>query len=399
MKLYRTCRLVGVLMVLSSAGHGSEMFTDDSAPDTLRVATFNVSMEARNYQADTAKLSAAVLTRELRSANNRQIHHIAEIIQRVRPDILLLNEFDNTAQAGEQADTLTLWQKNYLEVAHQGAEPIHYPYHYRGEVNTGVLLRHDGDHAISAPADAHGFGFYPGHYGMVLLSRYPVDLDAVQTFQKFVWADMPKAARPLNPDGTPFYSDAVWSQLRLSSKSHWDIPLKIGEKTLRVLASHPTPPVFDGPEDRNGARNHDEVRLWLDYISGSTEYLYNDDGEPARLHLDTPFVLLGDLNASAVAGDGRREAITALLQHPRVQDPKPASRGAYLARPDSKESANHTASWGLRADYVLPSTGLTVTGAGVFWPAPDEPHSDLIGARGISSDHRLVWVDVRLGQD
>ena len=46
----------------------------------------------------------------------------------------------------------------------------------------------------------------------------------------------------------------------------------------------------------------------------------------------------------------------------------------------------------LRVDYVLPSAGLEITGAGVFWPVEGEPGAALIGA----SDHRLVWVDVTL---
>ena len=53
---------------------------------------------------------------------------------------------------------------------------------------------------------------------------------------------------------------------RLSSKSHWDVPIRIGRETVHFLVSHPTPPVFDGPEDRNGTRNHDEIRFWADYV-------------------------------------------------------------------------------------------------------------------------------------
>ena len=34
---------------------------------------------------------------------------------------------------------------------------------------------------------------------------------------------------------------------RLSSKSHWDVPLSIGGRTVHFLVSHPTPPVFDDP--------------------------------------------------------------------------------------------------------------------------------------------------------
>ena len=48
----------------------------------------------------------------------------------------------------------------------------------------------------------------------------------------------------------------------------------------------------------------------------------------------------------------------------------------------------------MRADYVLPSTSLYVTGSGVFWPKPDEPLFRLIKDRQSSSDHRLVWVDI-----
>jgi len=35
----------------------------------------------------------------------------------------------------------------------------------------------------------------------------------------------------------------------------------MGGQVIHILASHPTPPVFDGVEDRNGRRNHDEIRL------------------------------------------------------------------------------------------------------------------------------------------
>ena len=51
----------------------------------------------------------------------------------------------------------------------------------------------------------------------------------------------------------------------------------------------------------------------------------------------------------------------------------------------------------LRADYVLPSRGLRITSAGVFWPTTDDPLSALTGTFPFpSSDHRLVWVDTRI---
>ena len=96
----------------------------------------------------------------------------------------------------------------------------------------------------------------------------------MRTFQLFKWKDMPGNLIP-----TPFYSPDEVDILRLSSKSHWDVPVRIGGKTVHFLVAHPTPPVFDGPEDRNGRRNFDEIRFWADYITpGKSGYIYDDDG-------------------------------------------------------------------------------------------------------------------------
>jgi hypothetical protein len=46
---------------------------------------------------------------------------------------------------------------------------------------------------------------------------------------------------------------------------------------------------------------------------------------------------------------------------------------------------------------VLPSRDLRVTEAGVFWPVQADPLSALTGTFPFpSSDHRLVWVDLRV---
>jgi hypothetical protein len=103
---------------------------------------------------------------------------------------------------------------------------------------------------------------------MLVLSKYPIDGAQVRTFQLLRWSAMPGALRPVDPaSGAFFHDDSVWSQLRLSSKSHWDVPVRTPGGVVHFLVSHPTPPVFDGPEDRNGNRNHDEIRLWSEYIS------------------------------------------------------------------------------------------------------------------------------------
>src|SRR5699024_6610244 len=173
--------------------------------------------------------------------------------------------------------------------------------------------------------------------------------------------------------------------VRLSSKSHWDVPVRIGRSTLHVLAAHPTPPNFDGPEKRNQRRNHDEIRLWADYLrpGRGSEWIVDDDGRSGGLGARESFVILGDLNADPADGDSWPGAIDQLLSHPRIQDPAPTSSGAREAaelqggaNTDHTGDATHdTADFtddpgpgNLRVDYVLPATSLQVIASSVFWP-------------------------------
>ena len=130
----------------------------------------------------------------------------------------------------------------------------------------------DRNGKVAGGNDAFGFGLHPGQYGMLVLSRFPIDAGSVRTFQMLAWKDLPGAASPVDPaTGAAWYPPEVWAQLRLSSKSHWDVPVRTPLGTIHFLVHHPTPPVFDGPEDRNGQRNRDEIRLWAEYISERRE--------------------------------------------------------------------------------------------------------------------------------
>lgn len=360
----------------------------------LKVATFNVSMEATNYVADNKKaMSNEALRAALKSGKHPQIKNIAEIVQRVAPDILLLNEFDYIA---DRQQGIELFKQKYLEVSQHDQQPISYPYVYLAPVNTGMKTPFYQDK--SSRLSHFGFGHYEGQYGMVLLSKYPIDPSEVRTFQHFLWKDMPDNLMPKASDGSHWYRNNEAELMRLSSKSHWDIPVMVCGQTVRLLASHPTPPVFDGPEDRNGRRNHDELRFWADYINtNATSYHYDDNGNKGGISDASPFVILGDLNASPVEGDAYPGAISQLLTHPNViSNIIPDSEGGVFNRKSSKFAANHTASWGIRADYVLPSTDFKVVSSGVFWPKPQSPLSRLVASRHSSSDHRLVWVTLQL---
>ncbi|MEQ8263799.1 endonuclease/exonuclease/phosphatase family protein [Pseudohaliea sp.] len=368
---------------------------------TVRVATFNASMEGGNYVARGETPTGGEMAAALAGGDHPQVRNVAAIIRRVRPDILLINEFDYTADPGGAIDA---FRTGYLEAPRADLEPVAYPYAFAAPVNTGVDSGFDLDRdgvASGRGQDAWGYGLYPGQYGMLLLSRYPIDRANARTFQHLRWRAMPGnlLAGLRAPDGSPWYPAEARARFPLSSKSHWDVPVVVDGATVHILASHPTPPVFDGPEDRNGRRNHDEIRFWTEYLSAAEdENWIRDDAGGTGGFRGERFVLLGDLNSSPVEGDSRRDAIRALLAHPAVNAGLvPTGAGGKAARPGNAHAPAHTAAWGQRADYVLPSrAGWKVIGGGVFWPAPGEPGAALVADRAASSDHRLVWLDLEL---
>lgn len=366
----------------------------------LRVATYNTSL----YSDEDGGLIHQL------EGDSTHARKIAAVLQQVRPDLVLLNEFDY--DDGHRA--ADLFQQRYLEVAQPGGgNALKYPYRYLAPVNTGVPsgLDLDGNGEAGGDGrargnDAWGYGLHPGQYGMLVLSKYPIDQAGARTFQLLRWHEMPGALRPMDPkSGKPFYADAVWRQLRLSSKSHWDVPVQTPGGVVHFLVSHPTPPVFDGPENRNGKRNHDEIRLWSEYLSaGDKSWLCDDNGHCGGLASEARFVIAGDLNNDPVDGDGSHEAIVELLEHPRVlRYATPRSEGgaevarSYAAKgvPRQGSPAHVTGDFGpkagaMRLDYVLPSTGFGLIDSGIFWPLAASPEASIADG----SDHHLVWVDL-----
>ncbi|RZS68212.1 endonuclease/exonuclease/phosphatase family protein [Agromyces ramosus] len=405
--------LIGAAAVTAMAGPASAAPPDGRGPTELRVATYNLSLN-RN--------APGQLVADLSTGTNAQAKTVAEIIQHANPDIVLLNEFD-FVEGGVAAD---LFRENYLEVPQGTADAVEYPYAFVAPSNTGIASGFDLNNngaTVTTPLapgygdDAFGFGAFPGQFGMAVLSKYPIVEEDVRTFQRFLWKDMPGALLPDDPNTAApadWYSPAELAVFRLSSKSHWDIPVEVGGNILHVLASHPTPPTFDSVEDRNGLRNHDEIRFWADYVQPGpgSDYIYDDAGARGGLAPGESFVILGDQNADPLDGDSVAAAIDQLLRHPRITDPLPTSAGAVEAaalqgganllhegdpKYDTADFNDNPAPGNLRADYVLPSRDLRVTDAAVFWPVAADPLSALTGNFPFpSSDHRLVWVDLRV---
>jgi hypothetical protein len=373
-------------------------------PDgTVRFATFNASL---------FRDRAGGLVADLSDPQMAQARAAAAILQDVRPDVVLVNEFDWDGE-GRAAG---LFRSNFLAVGQDGRQPLDYPYAYVAETNTGVAsgldLDRDGTATLEPGSrayggDAFGFGQFPGQYGFIVLSRFPILADQARSFRLLRWRDLPEASIPAG-----WYTDEALDVLRLSSKNHVDLPIRIGDRVVHLLASHPTPPTFDGPEDRNGARNADEIRFWTLYLDqGGAEWLFDDQGRRGGFRGNS-FVVAGDLNSDPVDGDSRHAAIRGLLADPRAQGTyAPSSVGGVeqswlqggANRAQRGNPAFDTADFdernvgNLRLDYVLPSVDLPIAGGGVYWPAMSDPRFPLVGTYPFPvSDHRLVWIDVQV---
>jgi endonuclease/exonuclease/phosphatase family metal-dependent hydrolase len=333
--------------------------------EPVRFASFNVAL---------TEFEPGALVRRLEGGGDRQAQLVAETIQRVRPDVLALQEIDRDPERA----ALSIFLQDYLAVSQGGAEPIAFPHVLYPPSNTGVPtgVDLDGDGTVGGPGDARGYGKHPGQYALALLSRLP--LGKARTFADVLWADVPESLMPED-----YYSAKARGVLPLSSKTHVAVPVSAPWGEVWVLAAHPTPPVFDDARDWNGRRNADEIRMLAAMLDPAGKgWLVDDAGRPGGIPAGAEAVVLGDLNADPRRGDSRPGAIEQLLGAPRVVDPAPRSdRGDITAEFNG----------GMRVDYALPTTGLKVVGSGVFWPSTNGP----LGRLNEASDHRLVWVDVQ----
>lgn len=395
-------RHIALLYLLTQPLIAEEPLAPPKAKGAYRVATFNTAF---------SRDEAGALLKELQS-ESLQARRIAGIIRTVQPDIVLLNEFDYA----EDHAAIRLFLSKYLEATNEIGSSIRYPHYFTAPVNTGEPsgLDLDNNGRTEDPNDAYGFGRYPGHYGMVLLSKHPIDTQAIRTFQKFLWHTLPNSVNPVDPTNKQaFYSEEAWRKLRLSSKSHWDVPILTPLGTIHLLCSHPTPPAFDGPEDRNGKRNYDEIRLWKEYIENPTAtFLVDDQGQQGGLSQEKSFIIVGDLNADPLDGDDKGQSIRQLLQCNRVSSSQtPSALGgketaviqgnknnSHRGYPEEDTSDFNDRNPGnLRVDYVLPSSSLQIAQAGVFWPTSKRIQK--IDPKWLeASDHRLVWIDVKPGK-
>ena len=322
--------------------------------DTIRIATYNTELQ---------RDGPGLFLRDLARGEDAQIAAVLQVIAHIDADVIALQgiDYDLTGEA------LSRFAKSAA-----------YPHHFALRPNTGLPtgLDMDGDGLLGGPRDAQGYGRFSGQGGMAILSRFPVHRDDVQDLSALLWAESPDPTLP-TVNGAPFPSPQAQAAQRLSTTGHWVVPIETPFGAFDLLTFHASPPVFDGPEDRNGKRNRDEIRLWQHLLDGRV-------GQP----ITAPFVIAGDANLDPKDGSGLHQTIRDLLSDQRLIDLSP--RG---------HSGTDTVDWtdpvpgDLRVSYILPSTHWRVVDSGVLWPAPDDALAPVVAT---ASRHRVVWADLAL---
>lgn len=322
----------------------------------VRVATYDCGM---------SQSGPGLLLQHLTKGDQPSVEAGVAVIRKLDADILVLTGFDydyDGAALSALQDRLS-------------ALGLDYPQALALRPNTGVPTGLDLDHngALNGPRDAQAYGRFAGQAGMAILSRFPIDRAGIRDFTGLLWAALPDADLP--PDLAP----EARAVQRLSTSGHYEIPILYDEgKSLRLLVWSATPPVFDGPEDRNGRRNADETALWLHLLQGDLPGVTGRYPPP-----QPPFVVMGEPNLDPADGEGKPQALRTLIA--LLQDPEPrGTSGRHDARhkgdPALDTALLPKSGVGLRLDMILPSRDITVSDAQVLWPPDTDPFAATLTA-------------------
>lgn len=290
------------------------------------------------------------MLRGIARGEDEQIDAFVALLADVRPDIVALQGIDYDLRQTALAALVAALTEAGLTYRHSFSRAPN-----AGQ-STGLDL--NGNGRLGDADDAHGFGRYNGMGGMAILSRHPIDQAKAEDFTPMLWRNLEGHIYPMTA-GIPFGGEKVFAEHRLSSRGHWVVPITTPDHgTLRLMTFHATPPLYDGEEDRNGRRNHDEVAFWNVYLETNAQ--------------TAPFIVLGTANIDPKRGSGRRGAIKKLLATPQLQNPFDDTPTAVFSE---------TMPEGLQVDYLLPSTAWKVTAKG-------------IKTRNQASRHSMLWVDI-----
>ena len=387
------CVPAGMSSNISTADASEEVSSPvlaEAESDALRVATFDANL---------SRSSSGDLFEDLSVPGTEDAAEVAKVIQQVRPDVLVLTGIDT--DAGDEA--VEAFNTNYLAVGADDSDGMTYPYSYTAPSNAGVESGADLDRngTIGGPGDALGYGDFPDQSSMIIYSKYPIETDKIRDFTSLSWSKMPDNNIPDD------VSDLERDILPLASVSHWDVPIDVEGESVHILASSAADA---SKRDKAVARNQDQIRFWEDYLDQDTEYITDHRGDRGPIEEEAPFIIAGSLKADPNGhGPADPAAISSLLDSEAITDPQPdrtlaSGNQDQEALPTDPDARYHTAPApegsqnSYRADYVLPSSDMTVIDSGTLETDAEsrENYRGFFGMRSNDSVNHIVWTDTAI---
>lgn len=390
--------VVACLFVCAGVACGQEAegeLPSAGEPVTIRVAAWHLP---------------GVRTSELMTGGTARVKLIAQVIQRMRPNVIMLTGIvrDEAGGPGVEGEggglNAARFVESYLAVPQaEGLVPMRYVA-FMPRTNSGMASGLDLDASgrvektwvdertaglfSGYSGDAWGPGRYPGERGIAVLvdARLLLMEAAARTFRLMPWDYMPDAALPKAGEAGALGAEER-KQVRLSSSTHVDVPITLPNGAeVHILGCSPievsatTPPLL-------ARRQHDEVRFWADYVDGQS-YIVDDAGVGGGLRgtdqSERPsFVIVGPLGSDAEDPASVKNPVGATLFA--------AARINSEIVPKGKDGSAATSSDGRRLEYVLPSTDLGIVAAGVWRGDVTDGEGRTVKAPG---ERWPVWMDV-----
>ncbi len=315
---------------------------------SLRVAT----MATQLSRAEPGDLYRDLLTR-----TDTEALRVAEAISVSNPDVMVLTGMD------ADQDAVNTFIANYLNSADDDAADVEYAYSYLAVGSSGTQSGADldGDRIVGGAGDAWGQGAFAEQASTVVLSKYPIDQQDVISVSTLKWSAVTE-----NNLGDSQLGGAVASSIPVMHNGLWDIPIEYRGERVHILAAQTEP--ASSSYDFATARQHDELKVISDYITGE-DYVVADDGSKASGIEDEHLVLTGALSQ-------RSEFTDDVLQ-----------MGKDLGR---EEALNDS------GNFVIPNQGWNVLGQGHVGGAAPQTFQLLPGSTPEAIEtSELIWTDVQ----
>lgn len=353
-----------------------------------------------------------IRTAELVAGETPRVRQIAQVIQRIRPNVVVLSGLAYDAeggpgvpkegQAGSNAARLV---EGYLAKPQAtDLQPLSFTASMpptNSGMPSGMDLDRSGkvvtEFSLSAEAanpafsgDAWGPGAYPGQFGLAILvdPRLTLGKD-VRTFRLMPWDYMPSASLPPAPEGQTgkggWFTPEQLKTVRLAATTTIDAPITLPNgRVVHVVSSNPSVLGGTDQQQRRARRHRDEIRFLADYVEG-LGYIVDDSGVGGGLSTDATFVIMGQFNASPEDERSLGDPIASVL----FSTTRLNVGVTPLGEGDGPRDA--TSRDGRRTTYMLPSANIGIVAAGV-WRVP--PVDEQGRAMAFPSADFPVWMDL-----